>query len=79
MDRAALEDVLAQIDRQIAEGQEIIAKQRAIVASLEGKGTRDAKELLKQFESVQAVILADRDHLLKALASLEDDCHKDAE
>jgi hypothetical protein len=72
MDRAVLEDFLAQIDRQIAEGQEIIAKQRAVVAILKGKGIRYAKELLNQFESVQAVMLADRDDLLKALANLDD-------
>jgi ERCC4-type nuclease len=72
MDRAALEEFLAQIDRQIAEGQQMIAKQRAVVANVAGKGTRAAKELLKQFESVQAMILADRDHLLKELANLDD-------
>jgi len=72
MDQAVLEDFLAQIDRQIAEGQEMIAKQRAVVANVAGRGTRVAKELLKQFESVQALILADRDHLLKALADLDD-------
>ena len=70
MDRAALEDFLAQIDRQIAEGQGMIAKQGAVVANVAGKDTRAAKELLKQFESVQALILADRDRLLKELSNL---------
>jgi hypothetical protein len=79
-DRATLKDCLAQIDRQIAEGQETIVKLRVIVADLGGKGrhARAAEELLKQFESFQARLLADRDSLMQAIASLDGDDHEDA-
>ena len=68
MDRAALQEFLAQADRHIAEAAEIIAKHRALIADSEGDRHDSLQALLKEAESTQARLLAFRDHLLKALA-----------
>jgi hypothetical protein len=68
MDRAALQEFLAQADGHIAEAADIIAKHRALIAGSEGNRHDSLQTLLKQSESTQARLLAFREHLLKALA-----------
>jgi hypothetical protein len=69
MDRATVEDYLAQVERFIADGERAIARQRELVAQLErdGHGTLDAVDLLDQFEQLQAQHIANRDRLREEL------------
>lgn len=70
MDRAVLEDHLAQAERHVAEGARHVARQRELVAELKNHGHdwRAAMELLQEFEQMQALHIADRDRLLKELS-----------
>jgi hypothetical protein len=72
MDRATIEDDLAEAERHVAEGFEIIERQYARIAELQhhGRDTGLASGLLREFELVQAVQLQDRDRLRAALAIL---------
>lgn len=56
---------LAQADRHVHRGDEIITEQKQRVAELErdGHDTKAARELLALFEEVQRVHLADRNRL----------------
>lgn len=56
--------------RHVATGQQLVDKQRAIVATLESHGhaTATAKKLLSQFQGFQAMHIADRDRLMEELA-----------
>jgi len=69
MNRAMLEDHLAATEQQLAEVERHVAYQRELVAQLEydGHDTAQATEILKQFEEVLAMHVADRDWLRKAL------------
>ena len=69
MDLAILSERLAQAERHVAEGVQHIVRQRTIVADLERNGhdTTLARELLAQFQSTQALHIADRDQLKKEL------------
>ncbi len=62
-------DHLAQAERHVEQGYAIIARQREIVAALErgGHNTREAIELLADFENIQKTHVSDRDRLLKAV------------
>ncbi len=70
MNRAMLEQLLAQAEEHIALGQHHIARQRELVAKLEraGSETTDARRLLANFETAQEMHLAHRDRVLNALA-----------
>jgi hypothetical protein len=72
MDRAVLQDHLAAIDRHIVEAECQIANQRERVAQLERDGHETAldTELLKRFEEVLDLNLADRDRLRKERGAL---------
>ena len=65
IDRAMLEEHLTMAERHVAQGERHVARQREIVAKLErhGHDTRSAKELLVQFQELQALHIADRDRL----------------
>jgi hypothetical protein len=65
MDRAMIQDHLNQAERHIADGERHLSNQRALIAELEhdGHDTSAAKSLLRQFEELQALYVADRDRL----------------
>ena len=60
---------LAQAERDVLEGERRIARQREIVAELERDGEQswDATELLRRYEAMQAMHIANRDRLRKEL------------
>jgi len=69
VDRATLSEHLAQAERQVAEGVLRIARQREVVADLERTGldTKEARTLLAELQSLQALHVADRDRLKQEL------------
>jgi hypothetical protein len=73
MERATLEDHLAQAERHVAEGEEHIAQQRELVTKIEREGhdTTSALFLLSQFEEMQQMHIADQERLRGELAALE--------
>ena len=66
--------VLEQAERHAVEGAAHIARQIEIVSQLEGQGhdATQARALLKQFEDLQALHVADRDRLRKELEEKTD-------
>jgi hypothetical protein len=72
VDRAMVEQHLAQAERHVAAGERHIARQREIVRELdhEGHDLNSARDLLVQFEEMQALHIADRDRLRAELAAL---------
>jgi hypothetical protein len=69
IDRKLWHEHLAQADRHVAEGKQQVARQREIVAKLERDGHNAAapRDLLRLFEEMQAMYIADRDRILKDL------------
>jgi hypothetical protein len=69
-DKSMILDHLELARRHVAEGEEHIVRQRAIVAGLErdGHDTFEAKASLAQFEELYRLHVADRDRLEKELA-----------
>jgi hypothetical protein len=69
MDRSALQQRLGETEEQIASEPRHIARQRELIAELEGNGrpTTDAKYLLAGFELLHAARRDSRDWLLKLL------------
>jgi len=69
VDRATIEQHLAQAERHVAEGESYVERQRQIVAELErdGHDAATAKALLATFEEMQATQIAERDRLRQAL------------
>jgi hemerythrin len=61
--RQLWEELLAEADRHVAEGEQHVARQREMVAELErdGHDAKAARELLRQFEQTLAMHVADRD------------------
>jgi TorA maturation chaperone TorD len=72
MDRAMLEQHLAQAERHVTEGENHITRQLQLIAELAegGHDLRSAQELLTQFESMQKLHVADRDRLRTELANM---------
>lgn len=70
--RGALLDHLAMAERHIAQGAAIIDKQKLLILELErdGHDTHRSRALLRQFEDVQHLHIADRDRLIAELAEL---------
>ena len=70
MDRAMLEQHLAQAKAHIAQGIEHLARQREIIDRLQVRGldTASAIELLRLMEESQAAHVADRDRIVEELA-----------
>ena len=64
-----LREHLAQAESHIAIGEEHLRKQRRIIAELEehGHNTKMARELLKEFEDVQTMHVADKERVLKEI------------
>jgi hypothetical protein len=71
MDRVLLEQCLTQDERHVAQGEDIVARQREIVAELanDHHDVRLAQELLTLFETTQALHIADRDRIRDELAA----------
>ncbi len=73
MDRALIEQHLAQAERHVAEGEGQIARQKETVSELERdehvKAAQKARELLAVFELAQETLVGDRDRLLAELAA----------
>lgn len=69
MDQKFLADHLAQAERHVALGAKHIADQRHRIDRLarDGHDTNQAELLLKQFEELQALHVAERDRLGKML------------
>jgi len=71
MDQKILEEHLAQVERHVSLGRSAIVRQREIVYRLERDGhyAGEAKRLLATSEKLQKMLMADRDRLLRKLAS----------
>lgn len=71
MERALVEEHLAQAERHVAEGERHIAEQRARITEAERNGldTAQAKDLLLTFEETQVLHVADRDRLRVELSN----------
>ena len=71
IDRATLEDHLAQAECHVIDGEQHVTRQRELVARLEQDGdtavASEARELLAQFVEMQAMHVADRDRLRREL------------
>lgn len=69
MNRAMLQGHLAQAESHVAKGDQHLARQQELIAKLKrhGRDTADAEGLLKLFEELQVVHVADRDRLLREL------------
>jgi hypothetical protein len=69
MDRRTLEEHLEAAERRIAQGQQHLSSQRAIVAELraDGHDSREAEELLAILEQSQALHIAGRDRIRNEL------------
>jgi hypothetical protein len=69
MDRTMLQDHLAPAERHVIEGERHIARQRELVAELkrDGHDSDLAQSLLRSFEELQAMHVADRGRLRKEL------------
>ena len=71
--RALVDEHLAQAERHVLEGEALVARQREIVERL-GRGghdTREAMDLLTQFEETQALHIQERDRLRQERAELK--------
>lgn len=70
-DRLLLQEHLTRVEQRIAESARIIARERAIIAGLEGANieVKSARELLAQFEQLLAMQIADRDRLRSELGN----------
>ena len=71
IDLGVILDQLVFALRQITEGERIIARQHEIIASLERTGldTSETRAVLRQFEELLGLLLADRDRLRKDLVA----------
>jgi len=69
MDWATLEWQLLQAERHVSEGESHVARVRAVIAERQHQGldAREATDLLRQFEELQATHIAERDRLRKDL------------
>jgi TorA maturation chaperone TorD len=73
MDRAWLEEHLAQAEMHVAEGEDHVARQQDIVADLanDGHDLKSAQALLAQLERMLANHVADRDRIRAELAAMK--------
>jgi len=73
MDKTAIERDLARVEHHVHQGEQIIARQRDIIAGLErgGHNTTQAKTLLGQFEKTQALHIGHRDRLRRQLVDFD--------
>jgi hypothetical protein len=69
MDRAILEEYLALAERHVAAGEQLVARQRELIAELErdGHDIGEATKLLDQLEQLQASHVGIRNRLRQEL------------
>ena len=69
MDRAIILKHLAQAERHVAQGRQIIEKQETLIVDLErdGHDTADAMKILVTMRQTQALHEEDRDQIMKEL------------
>jgi len=62
MDRALIEDHLAEAERHVQEGREHVMRQMGLVLELQqdGHDTTEAERLLEQFREMLTLYIADR-------------------
>ena len=74
IERAMVEEHLELAEKHVALGQQHLANQRELIFQMEqdGHDTTEARRLLKQFEELQEMHLADRDRLRQEKASLDE-------
>jgi hypothetical protein len=76
MDKATLAQRLTQAEEHVARGELYLRRQRRFIEQLERDGNRGAadaaKEMLKNFETSQKRLIADRDRLEQQLAELSE-------
>jgi hypothetical protein len=72
MDRVMLKVHLAIAERHVVNGERYVARQRKLVTELEecGHDSGEATLLLRSFEELQTLHIADRDRLRKVLADI---------
>lgn len=73
MSRDQIAADLRQAESAVAHGERLIARQKKVIAKLqaESRPTADARELLKTFEVMQRLHVADRDRLIQDLRAAE--------
>jgi hypothetical protein len=73
MDRAQLAQLLQQAEDRVRQGEEHIRHQQRIIAELErdAHDSAMARQLLATFEDIQALHVAGRDRLIRALAEYD--------
>jgi hypothetical protein len=71
MDRATLRRHLEQADRRCVAGEVVLTRQRLLVdrLRLDGHDTREAENLLKEFERIQGERFADRKRVRSEIAA----------
>jgi hypothetical protein len=71
MDQKIIEKHLSDAERHVSMGRSLIVRQREIVYRLERDGhyAGEAKRLLATSEKLQKIFMAERDRLLRKLAS----------
>lgn len=71
MDRAALLELLKQTERDVAEAEQRLVHQLAVISALEKKGndSEEAIRLLEQLRAIHGEHVVYRERLLKALAN----------
>ena len=77
--RAMILEHLAQAERHVGAGESTLQKQRALIARLEKNGhdTGNAQDLLRQFEALQSIHVADRDRLRAELTTMKNESVED--
>jgi hypothetical protein len=75
IDPAVLREHLEMAERHVTEGERHIMRQCELIAALkrDGHDMTTARELLAQFEEMQALHIADRDRLRQELAAAQPD------
>jgi hypothetical protein len=73
MDRAQLAQFLQQAEDRVRQGEDHIRHQQRIIAELErdAHDSSMARNILATFEDIQALHIAGRDRLIKALAEYD--------
>ncbi len=71
MDPVILLDHLVLANKHVAEGEEHLAQQSALIADLRRNGcsTDDAEKLLRAFQEAQETFVAERDRIRRELAT----------
>ena len=73
IERAMVEEHLRLAERRVEEGKQHLANQRELICQMErdGHDTNEARRLLKEFEELQELHLADRERLRQEKAELD--------